>query len=100
MAVYLIAESRAKDAQAYARYQAAVPEVIARYGGRYVVRGGDVETVCGGWSPERLIILEFESREQLRRCFASPEYAKIAPLHDAGAEFRSVIVEGYTHQAG
>jgi uncharacterized protein (DUF1330 family) len=59
-----------------------------------------VETVCGGWSPERLIILEFESLEQLRRCFASPEYMEIAPLHDTGAEFRSVIVEGYVQEPG
>ena len=95
MPVYMIAESKTRDAEAYAQYQALVPEIISRYRGRYIVRGGQVTPLRGGWSPERIIILEFDSEEDLGRCFSSPEYQKIAPLHEAGGEFRSVIVEGY-----
>ena len=97
MPICLIAESRTKDAEAYARYQAQVPDIISKYGGRYIVRGGSITPVSGDWSPERIIILEFESLDHLHRCFSSPEYRKIAPLHDTGADFRSVIVEGYPH---
>ncbi len=98
MPVYLISESKTRDAKAYAEYQALVPEVISKYGGRYIVRGGEITAGVGGWLPERILILEFDSKEDLRRCFASPEYKALAPLHDAGGEFRSIIAEGYTNE--
>jgi len=95
MPVYMIAESKTKDAEAYAEYIAQVPPIVSRYGGRYLVRGGQITPVTGGWTPERMIVLEFPSHEHLTRCFSSPEYQRIVHLHDAGADFRAVIVEGY-----
>ena len=91
----MIIESKTRDAEAYARYQALVPEIISAHGGRYIVRGGQVTPVTGGWLPERVLVLEFDSKEDLARCFSSSEYQEIAPLREAGGEFRSVIVEGY-----
>ena len=100
MPVYMIAESKTKDAEVYAEYIAQVPPIISRYGGRYLVRGGKVTPVTGGRTPERMIVLEFPSQEHITRCFSSPEYQRIAHLHDAGADFRAVIVEGYAQDDG
>ncbi|MEE4376412.1 MAG: DUF1330 domain-containing protein [Candidatus Competibacteraceae bacterium] len=36
-----------------------MPESIAAYGGRYLVRGGQCETLEGSWSPQRVVVLEF-----------------------------------------
>jgi uncharacterized protein (DUF1330 family) len=99
MPVYIVIESTTKDAEAYGAYIERVPPIIAKYGGRYLVRGGEITPGAGDWTPERIIILEFPSREHITRCFSSPEYREIAPLHDAGAEYRSVIVGGYAPDA-
>ena len=100
MSVYMIVESKSRDPQSYARYIALVPPIVAKYGGRYLVRGGEVTPLTGGWTPERMIIIEFPSGEHIRRCFSSPEYRKIAPLREAGADLRAVIVPGYAEDEG
>jgi uncharacterized protein (DUF1330 family) len=94
--VYLIAEVEVNNPELYARYAEKVPGVIARYGGRYLVRGGQVSPMSGGWNPQRLIVMEFPSAEQLRRCFASPEYRDILPLREQSTASRAIVVEGYS----
>ncbi len=96
MAVYMIIESRVKDAAKYGQYIAQVPPIVERFGGRYLVRGGRVTPLMGGWQPERLIILQFPAEANIHQWLSSPEYQAIAPLREAGAELRAVIVEGYT----
>jgi uncharacterized protein (DUF1330 family) len=74
---------------------------VARHGGRYLVRGGEVATLLGGlWMPERMIILEFPSEERVREWLSSPEYQAIAPLREDGAEIRAVRLEGYAEEDG
>jgi len=93
--VYLIAEVSVKDPALYARYTEKVPAVIAKYGGRYLVRGGKVTPIAGNWTPERVIVMQFESAEKLRQCFASPEYREILPLREQSTTSKAVMVEGY-----
>ena len=91
--VYLIAELRILKPELYRRYMERVPEVIRKYGGKYLVRGGEITPFSGGWKPDRIIIIEFESREQLQRCFSSPEYLKVAPFREESTTGRAIIVE-------
>ena len=98
MSVYMIIESRVKDPETYQRYIAEVPEIVARYGGRYLVRGGQVTPLLGGWTPERVIILEFPSEASIHQWLSSPEYQAIAPLRERGAETRAVLVQGCAGQ--
>jgi uncharacterized protein (DUF1330 family) len=95
MSVYMIIESKVKDAEKYGQYIARVPEIVARYGGRYLVRGGRVTPLMGGWRPERMILLEFPSEANIHQWLSSPEYQAIAPLREAGADLRAVVVEAY-----
>ena len=71
MSVYMIIEIQIKDNELYAEYVAKVPEVIAKYDGRYLARSGQVTPLSGNWNPERIIIIEFETIEHLRKCFGS-----------------------------
>ncbi|MBP8305098.1 MAG: DUF1330 domain-containing protein [Phycisphaerae bacterium] len=98
MAAYMIIESKAKNPETYQQYIARVPEIVARYGGRYLARGGRVLPLMGGWTPERVILLEFPSEAHIHQWLSSPEYQAIAPLREAGAEIRAVVVQGYTDQ--
>ena len=94
MPVYMIIETKTIDRRKYDEYIAKVPPIIAAYGGKYLARTSHVTPGMGGWRPERIIILEFPSREHIQRCFSSPEYREIAPLRETSTEGRSIIVDG------
>jgi uncharacterized protein (DUF1330 family) len=95
MSVYMIIEIKVKNNLLYSTYVEKVPKVVGKYGGRYLVRGGQVTPVSGNWNPERIILLEFETMGQLQKCFESPEYLELAPLREESTLSRSIIVEGY-----
>jgi len=94
MSVYMIIEIEVKNAKRYAEYVEKVPEVIVKYGGRYLARGGQIIPLAGNWNPERIILIKFETIEQLRKCFSSKEYREIAPLRGQSAIGRSIVVDG------
>jgi len=91
---YLIADITATDQKTYSLYQTKVPEIIAKYGGRYLVRGGKAVPFAGDWEPERILVLQFDSMEQLRKCFDSPEYRALAPLREKSTISQAIFVEG------
>jgi uncharacterized protein (DUF1330 family) len=94
MSAYVIAEIEITDPAAYEEYRKQVPAVIAKYGGRYAVRGGKVEPLEGGWSPKRLAVLEFPTLEQALKWYRSPEYAPLIKLRQKASRGRMVLVEG------
>ena len=94
MASYLVVEVEVQDPGRFEEYKKLVPPTIAAYGGRYLARGGSVETLEGEWNPRRLVILEFPSLARAREWWASPEYAPAKSLRQACARARIVAVEG------
>jgi len=94
MAGYVVAEVEVTDSATYEEYRKLVPATVARYGGKYLVRGGAVERKEGGWEPKRLVVLEFPSLEQARTWYHSPEYAPALALRLKAARSKVLLVEG------
>ena len=94
MPAYLIAEIEVLDPAGYAEYIRLVPPTIERYGGRYVARGGAVETVEGEPSPGRVAIVEFPDAARIRQWLNSPEYRPVRAIRLRTAKSRLRIVEG------
>ena len=94
MPAFLIAEVDVQDDAAYAEYRKLTPTAIAAYGGRFLVRGGAVDSKEGGWNPARLIVVEFASMEQARKFYASPEYAPALAIRLKAAKSRVLLVDG------
>ena len=94
MAAYLIAHLTVTDSDAFQDYRAAVPAVIQRFGGRYLVRGGAVETLEGQWQVPRLVMIEFPGMDEAKRFYHSADYQKILPLRLAAAQGEVVLAEG------
>ena len=82
------------DPVAYEEYKSLTPAAIAAYGGRFVVRGGEAETLEGDWQPGRFVILEFESAERAREWWSSPEYARAKSLRQQSSRTEMILVEG------
>jgi uncharacterized protein (DUF1330 family) len=95
VAAYLVANVDVHDPAAFARYRDAVAPLIARFGGRYLVRGGAVENKEGDFGLERLVIVEFPDMDTARAFYDSPEYAPVLKMRLDSATSSLVLVEGY-----
>ena len=91
---YMIAQLNVRDTKAYADYAPKVPPVIAKFGGRYVVRGGAITPLEGTPPGQRVVVIEFASLEAAKTFYNSPDYQALAPLRHAAAEGPVYIVEG------
>jgi uncharacterized protein (DUF1330 family) len=91
---YVIAELEITDPAGFEEYRKQVPATIQKYGGRYVVRGGAIQTLEGDWQPKRLVVLEFPSVEQARRWYDCEEYRGPKALRIKTTRSRLVLVEG------
>jgi uncharacterized protein (DUF1330 family) len=94
MATYLIASIDVTDAAAYERYRALVPATIEKYGGRFLVRGGAIESLEGQNVPKRVVVLEFPTSRQAKAWWDSPEYAPLRELRKSASRGDLFFVEG------
>ena len=94
MAAYLIGEIEVTDPATYDDYRKQVAGTLTRYGGRFAVRGGKVESLEGGWTPKRIVVLEFQSLEQARNWYRSTEYAPLIALRQRASRGKLILVEG------
>jgi uncharacterized protein (DUF1330 family) len=94
MTAYVIADIEVTDPAGYAEYGKHVPATVAKYGGRFAVRGGKLEALEGGWTPKRAVVLEFPSYEQALKWYNSPEYAPLIALRQKASKGRLFVVEG------
>ena len=99
MAAYIVAQVEVTDPEAYQAYRKQTPGVIARYGGRFLIRGGEPQVLEGDWTTPRMVVVEFESVEAARRFYDSPEYQAIVPLRQAASRGTVAILPG-ADQAG
>ena len=94
MAAYIMASIHVTDSQQYAKYTAITPGIISQYGGRFIVRGGLVETLEGPAVTRRIVVIEFPTLEQAKAFYHSAEYARAKELRVGAAEASFFVVEG------
>lgn len=94
MAGYIIAQIEITDPAGFEEYRQRVKPTIEKYGGKYLVRGGKLETLEGDWHPKRLVVLEFESVEQARQWYTSQEYEELKQMRLKAAISEVILVEG------
>jgi uncharacterized protein (DUF1330 family) len=93
MAAYVLVEIEVRDAARYEDYKSAAAPSIAKYGGKYLARGGAAEALEGA-PPQRVVVLEFADVAAARRWYASPDYQAAVALRRPAATARFVLVEG------
>ena len=94
MPAYLVANIEITDPIGFEAYREGVPAVIARFGGRYLVRGNPLTIVEGKPFFTRLTVVEFASMEALRTFYDSPEYAPLLAIRTASSTSNVVFVPG------
>ena len=91
---YVIAEVEVRDTVAYEKYKSAVVSIVAQYGGRYIVRGGQIESVEGDVPSGRVVVIEFPNLAGAQSFLRSEEYRPVAHIRHENAKSRIMIVEG------
>lgn len=94
MSAYMIFDIDVTDPEGYQEYVKLAPESVKLYGGKYIARGGQNETLEGDWQAKRLVMLEFPSMEQAKTWLNSQEYAPARALRHKYAKTNMVAVEG------
>jgi len=94
MAAYIFVNVDVHDHASYPAYIAVAPDSIAKFGGRYLARGGRKEKLEGEWEPARVVVLEFPTFEQARAWWDSEEYREPKALRQRAARTNMILVEG------
>jgi uncharacterized protein (DUF1330 family) len=95
MPAYVIAAfSEAHDAEALAEYRRRNSEAVAAHGGRFVVRGGEMQVLEGDWSPLRVVVIEFADVETARAWYESDQYQAAIPIRQGASTSGIILVEG------
>ena len=91
---YWIAHVTVTDPAAYDLYRAANAAAFARFGAKFLVRGGAQSVVEGSMRP-RSVVLEFPSLQAAMDCYNSPDYQAALALRKDASAGDLCIIEGW-----
>jgi uncharacterized protein (DUF1330 family) len=94
MPAYILAEIQVTDAVGYEPYRPLAAASVARFGGRFLVRGGKADLFEGTPAPERMVVIEFPDTESARRWYHSEEYQAALKIRQAASRCRVILVDG------
>ncbi len=92
MPAYWVARAKITDPVQYKKYTDRIPEIMKRYGGKALARGGRFQIMEGPDTFHRFVVIEFPTLEQGVTCFESPEYQEAAALRRAGGGIVELIM--------
>lgn len=94
MPAYVIAEVEVTNPAGYETYRPLAGASVARYGGKFIVRGGSAELIEGTPPPARMVVIEFADIDAAKRWYNSPEYQEALKVRLANSRGRVLLVEG------
>jgi uncharacterized protein (DUF1330 family) len=95
MPAYVIGDVRAAwDAEALGEYRRRNTDAVARHGGRFIIRGGEIELLEGEWDTRRIIVIEFPDMAAARGWYESEDYAPLRTLRQSASDTNIIVVEG------
>jgi uncharacterized protein (DUF1330 family) len=95
MPAYIIVEVEIHNPAEYEDYKKLTPPSLVNYQGKFIVRGGKMETLEGDWNPQRIVVLEFPTLELAKSWWASEEYAPAKTLRHRTAKSKMIAIEGW-----
>lgn len=94
MPAYIIVRINVTDAERYENYKALTPAAIEAFGGKFIVRGGELETLEGPEETRRVVVLEFPDSASARAFYTSEQYQRAKQEREGAAEASFILVEG------
>jgi len=95
MKAYAIGSVQMRNDSWVQEYAAKTEAIVARHGGRYLVRGVNVEKLEGAVPlPHVMVVIEFPSMARARAWHSDPEYAPLIKLRQSGCDLALILTEG------
>lgn len=94
MSAYFVAHIKVTDMERYKQYTKLTPAAIEAHGGKFIVRGGEVETLEGPEETRRVVVLEFPDSDSARAFYQSEQYQAAKKLREGAAEASFILIEG------
>lgn len=94
MPAYMLIQARLTDPARFRDYARQAASLVARFGGRYRVVGGQPQQLEGTESDIRIVISEWPDRAAALRFWNSPEYAEIKTLRVGTGTFDVKLIDG------
>jgi uncharacterized protein (DUF1330 family) len=91
---YWIARLDIKDEKAYSEYRRLNAIAFAKFGGKFLVRGGPAETPLGQ-PRQHNVVIEFATHEAALACYRSPEYQAAKQFLERVGDVDLVLIAGY-----
>lgn len=85
--------SKIHEPAGYDEYKKLAGATVEKFGGEYIVRGGDPENLEGDWKPKRIVILKFAGRARAKEWLNCAEYADPRKMRHATANSRMIVVD-------
>ena len=90
---YWVARVDVQNEAEYATYRSLNAIAFAKYGAKFVVRGGEYK-LARGEGRKHNVVIEFKDIETAKACYNSPEYVEARKIRQASATADLIIVEG------
>ena len=91
---YILAKVNVTDAKKFQEYLIANPETVAKYGGKYIVRGGEKETLEGAPVDKRVVIIKFPSYDKAKKWYHSTDYQNVRKIRSDAADVSIIVING------
>ena len=92
---YILGQITITDPEKYQQYASETENIIKKFGGRYLVRGGTQSVAEGTPLGNRDVVVEFDSLEKAKEFYHSTEYAKIIDIRKQNSTGYILLVEGH-----
>lgn len=94
MNAYLIIDLTIHDFSKFSEYINKIPEFIKKHSGKYIVQGEEATVMEGNWNPERMIVIEFSSRENANNFLQDKEAQTLFALRHETTTSNVILVDG------
>ena len=92
---YVVVRLSVKNSELFQKYPPLSVKAVEKYGGKYLIRGGQFEILEGTWPVDRTTVVEFESYEKAKEFYQSLEYEKAKLVRQESAVTDFIVIEGY-----
>lgn len=92
---YIVGRVTVTDWDAYQEYMKRTPKIIDRFGGRFIARGADIETLEGEKETRRMVIIEFPSAEKAKAFYHSDAYQEARNIRADAAKAQFLVLDGF-----
>ena len=94
MSGFAIFNIEVKKPEEYKEYVKKVKPIAEKFGGEYIVRGGETTIVEGNWTYPRTVVIKFPSYEKALEWYNSEEYKPVKQIRLNNSVANGIIIKG------